>query len=89
MEGYNGSVFAYGQTGTGKTYTIGTEAAAAVTGHVAVRDDTKDGVDESMTDHDNDDNVGIIPRVIKEVFSTDKTITVKVILFAFSLKGPS
>ena len=88
MEGYNGSVFAYGQTGTGKTYTIGTEAAAAVTGHVAVRDDTKDGVDKSMTDHDNDDNVGIIPRVIKEVFSTDKTITVKVIVLAFSLKGP-
>jgi kinesin family protein 6/9 len=22
MEGYNGTVFAYGQTGTGKTYTI-------------------------------------------------------------------
>ena len=26
LEGYNGSVFAYGQTGTGKTYTMGTEA---------------------------------------------------------------
>lgn len=25
-QGYNGTVFAYGQTGTGKTYTIGTES---------------------------------------------------------------
>ncbi len=77
-------MFAYGQNGTGKTYTIGTEAAAAtVTGHLAAVtvDDTNGQKDDESTvddENENHNNVGIIPRVINEVFSTEKTITVKV-----------
>lgn len=46
LEGYNATIFAYGQTGTGKTYTM-------------------EGFKYSLTD----DNRGIIPRAIEDIFS--------------------
>lgn len=45
LNGYNGTVFAYGQTGAGKSYTMmGTEI-------------------------DDDENKGIIPRIIEQIFA--------------------
>jgi kinesin family protein 3/17 len=46
LEGYNATIFAYGQTGTGKTYTM-------------------EGFKYSLTD----ENRGIIPRAIEDIFS--------------------
>lgn len=43
MNGYNGTVFAYGQTGAGKSYTM-------------------------MGDMDDPDKMGIIPRIVKQIF---------------------
>lgn len=44
LNGYNGTIFAYGQTSSGKTYTM-------------------------MGDLRNDENEGIIPKMVKHVFS--------------------
>ena len=52
MEDYNGSVFAYGQTGTGKTYTMGTEAGQYQPATI------NDGLD-LVADNDNISSVDI------------------------------
>eukprot|EP01035_Chromulina_nebulosa_P017371 gene17371-22919_t len=49
LRGLNGTIFAYGQTGTGKTYTM--------------------GILERVTN----ENSGIIPRTISQIFSHSKT----------------
>ncbi|KAF2432898.1 kinesin-domain-containing protein [Tothia fuscella] len=45
LNGYNGTVFAYGQTGAGKSYTM------------------------MGTDIDDEDNKGIIPRIVEQIFA--------------------
>ncbi|XP_071690574.1 kinesin-like protein KIN-5D [Rutidosis leptorrhynchoides] len=51
LEGYNWTIFAYGQTGTGKTYTMEGEGAKTQNGEFH-------------------EDVGVIPRAVKELFDT-------------------
>ena len=63
MEGYNGTVFAYGQTGAGKTYTMeGTlfESAAGADGY--------GDVDAAA----NQNLWGVIPRAVADIFEYTK-----------------
>jgi len=52
MQGYNCTVFAYGQTGTGKTFTM----------------EGGDGREEAGVTWENDPTSGIIPRALAQVF---------------------
>jgi len=52
MQGYNCTVFAYGQTGTGKTFTM----------------EGGDGREEPGVTWENDPTAGIIPRALAQVF---------------------
>lgn len=52
--GYNCTVFAYGQTGTGKTYTMEGERST----------------DDSACSWENDPSCGIIPRALHQLFET-------------------
>jgi kinesin family protein 11 len=52
MQGYNCTVFAYGQTGTGKTFTM----------------EGGDGRNETNTTWENDPTAGIIPRALAQLF---------------------
>ena len=52
MQGYNCTVFAYGQTGTGKTFTM----------------EGGDGREEPGTTWENDPTAGIIPRALSQLF---------------------
>ena len=60
LEGYNCTVFAYGQTGTGKTHTM-----------EGRRDDDMLGVEERRLAL----NAGIIPRAVKQVFDHLRNLT--------------
>ncbi|KAK3099287.1 hypothetical protein FSP39_002071 [Pinctada imbricata] len=53
FKGYNGTVFAYGQTGSGKTYTMGGSINSNIMGGSL---------------HIDSDTMGIIPRVLMELF---------------------
>jgi kinesin family protein 11 len=59
MEGYNCTIFAYGQTGTGKTFTMEGDYVQSLS-------------DESSWEKDI--NVGIIPRAVSHLFSALKSI---------------
>ena len=52
MQGYNCTVFAYGQTGTGKTFTM----------------EGGDGREEPGVTWENDPTTGIIPRALAQLF---------------------
>lgn len=60
LEGYNCTVFAYGQTGTGKTHTM-----------EGRRDDDVLGVEDRRLA----ENAGIIPRAVKQVFDHLRNLT--------------
>lgn len=60
LQGYNCTVFAYGQTGTGKTHTM-----------EGRRDADMAGIEERRLA----DNAGIIPRAVKQVFDHLRSIT--------------
>lgn len=60
LEGYNCTVFAYGQTGTGKTHTM-----------EGRRDDDMVSVEERRLAS----NAGIIPRAIKQIFDHLRSLT--------------
>lgn len=60
LQGYNCTVFAYGQTGTGKTHTM-----------EGRRDDQVLGMAERRLP----DNAGIIPRSVKQIFDHLRSIT--------------
>ncbi|KAG0227887.1 hypothetical protein BGW42_002541, partial [Actinomortierella wolfii] len=57
LEGFNVTIMAYGQTSSGKTYTMGTAA----------------GSSSSLTDERAQSTLGIIPRAISELFQQAKT----------------
>jgi len=57
MKGYNGTIFAYGQTGTGKTYTM-----------MVIRSELPILIDQG--DLENDSYKGLIPRIIENIFTT-------------------
>ncbi|GAM18988.1 hypothetical protein SAMD00019534_021630 [Acytostelium subglobosum LB1] len=65
LDGYNGTILAYGQTASGKTYTIYGEPS---------KDDTQQ------------DNNGIIPRIIEEIFTGIARMRQKNNELAFVLK---
>ena len=54
LEGYNSTIFAYGQTGTGKTHIM-----------------------EGFTFNSNDNERGLVPRVIEDIFSHIENISNK------------
>lgn len=60
-EGYNCTVFAYGQTGTGKTFTIGTES------EVNIERFNLDLINCYLKVAE-EENLGLIPRALKELF---------------------
>lgn len=60
LQGYNCTVFAYGQTGTGKTHTMEGRRDADMT-----------GAEERRLE----ENAGIIPRAVKQVFDHLRNIT--------------
>lgn len=60
IEGYNCTIFAYGQTGTGKTFTMEGERSPNVPDDSAWEDDPM---------------VGIIPRSVAQLFSTLNAMT--------------
>lgn len=57
MDGYNSTVFAYGPTGSGKTYTIQGKPL-----------DTRQ-TQNTSSDFENDENLGLIPRALAYLFS--------------------
>ena len=58
-EGYNGTIFAYGQSGSGKTYSM--------LGHESVLD--------TLSEDKNNDLYGIIPRAVFQIFDILKEFT--------------
>ncbi|KAB0793392.1 hypothetical protein PPYR_13012 [Photinus pyralis] len=66
LAGYNCTVFAYGQTGTGKTYTM--------TGSLSYLDPVDCHNANSRTDSVLDDAAGLIPRVIEKLFDELKKV---------------
>ena len=78
FQGYNATVLAYGQTGSGKTYTMGlnNEIYSNV---IAISQNTKEICSSSSSDSimnsselnsNNFENVGIIPRVLEDIFKS-------------------
>jgi kinesin family protein 4/21/27 len=68
-KGYNATVLAYGQTGSGKTHTMGSGyASLSVAATAGLRDEAC--VMVSTLNHMHDfDNVGVIPRVLNDLFA--------------------
>eukprot|EP00986_Skeletonema_menzelii_P003739 scaffold1185_cov143-Skeletonema_menzelii.AAC.33 len=65
LNGFNATVLAYGQTGSGKTYTMGSEAhesSASEDNHTSLHH-------EAATDNILNDNDGLIPRFMSDIFS--------------------
>lgn len=60
LEGYNCTVFAYGQTGTGKTHTM---------------EGYRQESDTNIADRRLAENAGIIPRAVKQVFDHLRSLT--------------
>ncbi len=59
LEGFNGTIFAYGQSGSGKTFTM--------LGPDSVVDAIKDGGSEQIPE-EVQEMYGLIPRAIGEIF---------------------
>jgi len=57
MEGYNVTVLAYGQTSSGKSYTMGTDTSSL--------SNSSPSLENRLAD---DERAGIIPRAVKEIF---------------------
>ena len=80
MEGYHASVFAYGQTATGKTYTMAGSGGVKNTSRIMNRrrrgmngtgttyDDHEDDYTIDEDDHEDDPSKGIIQLSIEDVF---------------------
>ena len=64
VEGINATIFAYGQSGSGKTYAINGVSTNAWT---PARSD--DDGDDDFADPYDDEQRGIVPRVLEELFS--------------------
>ena len=66
IEGYNATIFAYGQTGSGKTFTM--------EGYKYKMNETLNGFSQyestPMPVTSNNKNVGIIPRIVDELFDS-------------------
>lgn len=71
MEGYNVTVLAYGQTSSGKSYTMGTDtsSSAARQSNVSSASSSPAMSNNSPSLNSNEDErAGIIPRAVKQVF---------------------
>ena len=65
FKGYNATVLAYGQTGSGKTYTMGTSYSTLCAANTFLNNNP------DMTSTSTDfDEVGVIPRVLSDLFRT-------------------
>ena len=67
FKGYNASVFAYGQTGSGKTHTMGSNSFSC-SSSMAFSGVHDPGMMKTLTDKPDFDDVGIIPRVLNDLF---------------------
>jgi kinesin family member 4 len=63
FKGYNATVLAYGQTGSGKTYTMGTSYSTLCAANTFLNNNT-----ETASTSTNFDEVGVIPRVLNDLF---------------------
>ncbi|KAA1077039.1 hypothetical protein PGTUg99_000252 [Puccinia graminis f. sp. tritici] len=70
LEGYNVTVFAYGQTSSGKSYTMGTDR---FTDELGSEDSSVDPADQVL----NSDRTGIIPRAVHSIFNKIQQQTTK------------
>lgn len=82
LEGYNGTIFAYGQTGTGKTYTMEgnggkRKSSLSTSSTTSNRRDSRQSIansakisERSMSFDYKDDatSIGVIPRTFKHIF---------------------
>lgn len=71
MEGYNVTVLAYGQTSSGKSYTMGTDTSSAAAHHSNVSSAKSSPAMSnncSSFNANEEDRAGIIPRAVKQVF---------------------
>ena len=65
LDGYNSTVFAYGPTGSGKTYTIQGKPM------------DNQRTPQTSVDLDNDENLGLIPRALAYLFSHIRKLRLK------------
>lgn len=76
FEGYNCTFLASGQTGTGKTYTMGFESSVSIpmwTYQISMLQQYKFSI--SLFDQVNSEYNGITPRVLSAIFSYQNAIT--------------
>lgn len=72
MEGYNVTVLAYGQTSSGKSYTMGTDTSSSAAhrsnASSANSSPAMSNNSSSFNNSDEEERAGIIPRAVKQVF---------------------
>lgn len=70
LEGFNGTIFAYGQTGTGKTYTMQgrSKNRTAATTAANSSGENKETDNAKSDDDDDDAEAGIMSRAFKQIF---------------------
>lgn len=72
MEGYNVTVLAYGQTSSGKSYTMGTDTSHATSStHSSPSLSSNSpsmGSNSNSSGQQQDERAGIIPRAVKQIF---------------------
>jgi hypothetical protein len=75
LEGYNVTVLAYGQTSSGKSYTMGTDTTSAPSSSSAHSSPVFSSSSASPHLGEDSSRAGIIPRAIKQVFDEIKRRT--------------
>ena len=74
LEGYNGTIFAYGQTGTGKTYTLFGNKYSINSNNIIQHNNQSENYDIELGNNNenninenfdlNDESLGLLPRII-------------------------
>ena len=82
LEGYNGTIFAYGQTGTGKTYTLFGNKYSINSNNIIQHNNQSENYDIELGNNNenninenfdlNDESLGLLPRIIYYMFNNKK-----------------
>ena len=82
LEGYNGTIFAYGQTGTGKTYTLFGNKYSINSNNSIQHNNQSENYDIELGNNNenninenfdlNDESLGLLPRIIYYMFNNKK-----------------
>ena len=81
LEGYNGTIFAYGQTGSGKTYTL---LGKKMTNILENKNLTNIDMEENIS-NENNEEVGLIQRILQYLFKRSKEKEENGFQFEFSI----